>query len=766
MKRSLSKKIIGLLLTVMMIVSVAGCGNREAFQSNGSKDNTSIQMDKEHVFKETVIDLGDTYDEIPAINCGEDKIFILTSKWEGDSGTAIKLFVTDKQGSVQSTVDLTMPEGNGWINRYALTNDGRLYALRETYFEDTSDPENYIYESNYELVCWSETGAIEWQKELEVELGEDESFYPGNLCRTNDGRILVGGDNRIVIFNDAGEQTDSFKMEVSTGSNFFVGKDGTIYFTSWDSEYTKQYLQKLNLETKQAEEVMQLAEGLSNKTFLQGTGYDFFLVDNYGVSGYNVGDTEPTLLLDYIASDIATDGLYSTYGIDENTFVSNYNDLNDYEPVISIFTKVNPEDVVEKEIIGLAGYYLDGNIKKRVIEYNKANEKYRIVITDYSKYSTSEDWEAGSNKMNSDIASGNIPDIVVMNSYEIPWDNYASKGMFLDLKELLANDEDVKLEDLCENVIEALSTDGKLYTIAPTYSIQTYAAKKSLVGDKKSWTFDEANELLATLPEGAVLLSDMTREGFLYQAMSSNMDLFVDYQNHTCSFDTPEFVKMLEMMKEYPKEIDYATYDMDENYWTEHEQAYRNDKTVLMNMSIYDFRSIKRIEVGNFGEEITFIGFPTSAENGSVLNIYQSYAISAKSDKVEGAWDFIKYFLTEDYQSTISYDLPIRKSCLEKMAQEAMNKPYYMDEETGEKVEYDDTYWLNNEEIVIPPMTQEEVDEVLEFVYSVNRKSSYNTELNNIISEEAESFFEGQKSAEDVAKIIQSRAQLFISENS
>lgn len=762
--KNLSRKAVSLLLIFAMALSLAGCNKGGILPGSTGDNNVQSIMDKDHVYKEKVVDLGEKFDEIPAIGYGEDKIYIMTSKW-GDVGNEPKLFTVDKEGNVLNSLALTMPEDNGWINRYALSKDGKVYALREVYFEDYSDPENPIFESHFEVLTWDEEGAVAKQTKLEMDLGPNEYFYASSLTVAPDGKIYVGGDGRIIVLNEEADFEEQIKVEITGMSSFFFGKDNTIYFTAWDNEYTKQSLQTFDLTTKKNEVVMELGEGFSNKTFVQGGGYDFFLSDSYGLSGYNLGDAEPTLLMDYIASDIATSGIYSICSIDESSFIANYNDLANYTPVVSVFTKVNPEDVVEKELLGLAGYYIDSTVKKQVIDYNKSNDKYRIVITDYSQYSTTEDWEAGQNRMNSDIAAGNIPDILIMNSYYNDWDKYTNKGLFKDLKELMADDPAVKVEDLCENVVEALSTDGKLYVITPTYSIQTYAAKTSLVGDKKSWTFEEANELLKTLPEDTQLLQGFNRQYFLTEAMSYNLSAFVDYKTNTCKFDTPEFVHMLEMMKEYPEEIDYATYDMDENYWMEQENAYRNNKAVLMSMSIYDFRNLKRIEMGNFGEPITYIGFPTTEACGSVLNIYQGYAISAKSDKADGAWEFIKYFLTEEYQGEIEYDLPVRKSCLEKLAAVAMEKPYYEDE-NGEKVEYDDTYWIGNEEIIIPPMTREEVDAALEFVYSVNRKVSHNDDINNIIMEEAASYFEGQKSAEDVAKIIQSRAQLYISENS
>ena len=57
----------------------------------------------------------------------------------------------------------------------------------------------------------------------------------------------------------------------------------------------------------------------------------------------------------------------------------------------------------------------------------------------------------------------------------------------------------------------------------------------------------------------------------------------------------------------------------------------------------------------------------------------------------------------------------------------------------------------------------EKIDTVrLEFSYDKEPESG--DDITNIINEEAAAYFSGQKSAEDVAKIIQSRMQVYLSE--
>ena len=101
---------------------------------------------------------------------------------------------------------------------------------------------------------------------------------------------------------------------------------------------------------------------------------------------------------------------------------------------------------------------------------------------------------------------------------------------------------------------------------------------------------------------------------------------------------------------------------------------------------------------------------------------------------------------------------------LKEKAQEATKRPYYEDE-NGNKVEYDDYYYINGESVILPPMSQVQVDELVAFVQSVDKPYYNNTEIINIVNEEIESFFTGQKTADAVAALIQSRAQIDVDEN-
>ena len=63
-------------------------------------------------------------------------------------------------------------------------------------------------------------------------------------------------------------------------------------------------------------------------------------------------------------------------------------------------------------------------------------------------------------------------------------------------------------------------------------------------------------------------------------------------------------------------------------------------------------------------------------------------------------------------------------------------------------------------------VTQDDVDKVLELIDNIDITMSYDTSIMNIITEESSTFFAGQKSAEDTARIIQDRVRTYVSEQS
>jgi ABC-type glycerol-3-phosphate transport system substrate-binding protein len=217
----------------------------------------------------------------------------------------------------------------------------------------------------------------------------------------------------------------------------------------------------------------------------------------------------------------------------------------------------------------------------------------------------------------------------------------------------------------------------------------------------------------------------------------------------------------LEYAATLPEEIDYTQFT--DSYYMEREGQYRNGTTLLSWGYLNSVSAYKYFFV-DMGEDVVLLGFP--GENGGISNLQYSDAvtISAKTKYQDGAWAFIRHFLSEEFAEEQNYgQFPIRRDYFDSRAAEAMERPYYM--EGDEKVYYDDMYYINGEEMIIEPLTAAQVDEIVSFVEGVSNTRFYNEDIQNIISEEAATFFSGQKTVDEVTQIIQRRAQVYVDEN-
>ncbi|MCI9073467.1 MAG: extracellular solute-binding protein [Lachnospiraceae bacterium] len=786
MKRGIWKKVIALSLAAVMGLGLAACNggsgdaNRDGQGGIGGSDvGTSggvktSQQGKENVYSYQELDLLGSNDNVSSISYRDGKLFLLVYNYGGSGeetseNNLFGYYKANTDGSDSSFVELALPEreeSNSWINSAFVSDAGYVYAVCSCTYEDTSDPNNYVYEDRYYLDCWNMEGSLQWSKQI-IANKPGEWSYCSQVLDGGEGRVLAvmgGNKNETVLYSPQGEEIS--RKEVSSdifgrSALIYSNGDGTLTVIYFDEAYTRRYMASYDVEAGTLGEQTELPFH-DNLGIHRGSGQDLLLVNNMGVYTWSPGDAEPRMLMNSINSDLLADDITMIQWIDDQHFVAIYHDISTYAQKCAYFTYVDPADIPDKKELVLGGSYVSSEIRTKVIQFNRSNSQYRITLKDYSIYNTPEDWTAGQTRLNNDIISGQMPDIMMltdMNSYR----NYVSKGALADIGKLLAADPELGGLEYLQNVWEAYSVNGQLYAVIPSFNVQTMIAKKSLVGEPQSWTMADVETVLATMPQGATAFGDMVRDSFIYNILSYGGKDFIDLETGKCYFDSQEFIDMLEYAKNLPKE----NYKEDEDYdYSHYENQYRENRSLMRELFISNIADCKYQIKGYMGEEVSFVGFPTSDSNGSYLSVSGSaLMISANSQQQEGAWQFARQFLTQEYQTSSGlYSMPVLKSAFLAKAAEATERPYWTDQ-NGNKEYYDDYWTINGEQVVLEPFTQEEVDKICQFIYGVNRTAFYSEEIRNIIMEDAEAFFSGQRSAQEVAGIIQSRAQLYMNEN-
>ena len=397
----------------------------------------------------------------------------------------------------------------------------------------------------------------------------------------------------------------------------------------------------------------------------------------------------------------------------------------------------------------------DTDIYDSIRNFNARSDEYEVQLTELTvEYGG----DGGTEKFNADMAAGNYPDIFLYNwEGNFPIESYAQKGLLANLYDFMDADPDINREDFLESALKAYERNGELYTVVPEFFIYTLVGKTSIVGEQQEITMDRIIELVNEYPDKPFRVS---KNEVLSTFVEYGYNSYIDSETGKCRFDNDEFIKLLEFCSQFPEETEpYGEYD-----WYDEEYALINGTMPFTAIKIYEFGQIRDLERGTFGEPVTFMGFPGVGGNGSVILSFDAkYSIFAKGANPEGAWEFLKYFYSEAYQDKIIEnvgDFPIRKSTLEKL--ESKSRELIKEYGTNEIVE-PFTYVLGNQ-VTVGINTDEDSQKIYDLLNgAVAGRGNYN--VTDIITEEAAAYFAGQKSAEDVAKIIQNRVQNYLDEN-
>lgn len=665
-----------------------------------------------------------------------------------DGSNATKIF---------SPVDSNEYSENGgsstYYNAFAVGEDGSLYFTKSSYSYSYVDDE-YDWQQSCSVIRYDQNGKVLNEVTCDSEDGVN------SLVVTKNGSVVAAGNTKIMQYD-----SNLKLIKESEPKNF--GLSGVTEIANNRLLITGYGLQDYNtayyyydLATASFSDKLDCKVDLWNA--YPGYSTDLVISMNTGIYGYNFGNQDYSLIMDFIDSDAAFSYLSYITCVDENTMIGYYSDYSDnsYTYKVVSMTKIPPEEVPDKEIILLGCMYVDANVRKMVVDFNQENEQYRIRIKDYSVYNNDDDYERGYNQLNNDIVSGNSPDIIAYN-YNIPYASYVSKGLFANLEDYIKKDENINMDDYVTNVFSAFTQNGVMYMLPTGYYVNTVVAKTSLVSQYSTWNAAAMLDLWNKYPS-AKMMDYEDREGIMTEIIGSSGDAFIDWEKGTCKFDTDEFRQVLELVKKFPEEINYDE-EYSGDYWASYDTQWRNNKILTVNVSMSNLTDSKYERYGQFGEPISFVGYPSENGQGNTVVPMSGFSIVKKSYYKDTCWEFIRQTILPENQE-LQYGFPVLKSAFNKLKEEAQERPHYtlMD---GSVEYYDETYYIGGEEIKVPTMTAQEAEDMYNFVTSISRAAFVDNNVIKIINEEAAAYYSGQRSAEDVSKQIQNRVQLYVSES-
>ncbi len=396
----------------------------------------------------------------------------------------------------------------------------------------------------------------------------------------------------------------------------------------------------------------------------------------------------------------------------------------------------------EKKVLTYATLGLSGEDRAAILEFNRTNPEYQIMVKDYLDYSAGGSRQDAITRLATEVGAGKMPDILVIE--DLPVDQWGAAGLLEDLWPWIDLDRDISRENLMERVFQAMEVDGKLYEITDAFQFWTLMGAKELVGDRMSWTTEDLEAALAKLPEGSVGI-DEGGTGLLLSMLNLDWDQFVDWEKGTCSFDSQEFRELLKFCGGFP-----------ENVSGDRWERVNDGRQVVCSIFMNDFESVQVAKAVVNGE-VSFVGYPNeTGKVGSSFFAPRTLSMSSSCRYKEGAWAFLRTMLLPGGRPTNPFwqqnKFFTNRESFEKAAQAAMSS------------EISHASYYGNICVRYDKVSQEEYDQIMALYNAVDTFYRQNINLETIIEEAAGAYFAGDKSLDETAELIQNRAKLYVSE--
>lgn len=399
-----------------------------------------------------------------------------------------------------------------------------------------------------------------------------------------------------------------------------------------------------------------------------------------------------------------------------------------------------------KEEVRICASLFSTTMQGLIADYNNQSERYEIVPVEFNDGSS---WDDQRTRLQLELTNGEGPDLLTNTVLcQIDMRPYAEKGLLLDVTDFIAEQG-----DFVKNVAEANQIGGRIYGVPYTFSVGTLVTSPQMATDIRNWTKDYC---MATAEEKGVSLFIDAPYGWgkeesglnVLNVLGVGMDgiqLFVEEEQGVSSFEQPEFVRMLEFAKKY---LDTDPDMSDDKRLASGEQFC----TVAAIRNFSDFSYYSKL----FNENPVYMGYPSPQGGVSRLEVDSLY-INAASDHKEGAKDFLRFLLSDQVQrklvSGLGGGFPVKQELLESLWKESQIK--VLDDATG----------YEKGGIVYKPdlMTQEE-ERIFWTMLEHPIYYQWNNDIWDIVWEEALPFFYGEKTAGEVANVIDSKVQLYLDE--
>lgn len=362
--------------------------------------------------------------------------------------------------------------------------------------------------------------------------------------------------------------------------------------------------------------------------------------------------------------------------------------------------------------------------------------------------------EAFRNRIMAQITAGEGPDLMLVSAEDMQI--LAEKGALMDLTELIPKET---IEQLFPCVIEDGTVDGKLVGMTMRLWVDTMLTADD-TWPRDAWNLDEFLQLLDAgeernrpIGEYIVYIDPMRcLKAILPDICHSR---FLDIDEGSARFDSEEFIRILEICRQYEgRAEEWEREDPERGVNTVErliDGEYISRLTWIMNMS--DFAGI----LTEYGGKAHLVGYPAEGGGNFAWNHFHYVVVNANTEHKEEVKDFFKVLL--DYNRQLHDDplhISIRRDAVRDSIVMVDGVPKEIRTITGQTVLADPQY--------LKPDGSTYMEEFLEFMDGCRAVPKWPPRIEQILEEELAPYFKGDKSAEEAVTLLQNRVQLYLDE--
>jgi len=381
-----------------------------------------------------------------------------------------------------------------------------------------------------------------------------------------------------------------------------------------------------------------------------------------------------------------------------------------------------PESAEQTLTLGLIDFEADKELLRGLIQsYNASGAPVRIEIVNYAD--GAESYADAVTRRTTELMAGNVPDLLDCSDLSgAQYAGYAKNGILLPLG----------VQQPCE-------VDGKRYSIVGAFTLDPLFGPASRLGASLQTSVEDV--LRGAVPDVRFVWGGRDLLGVYCRHAAER---FLDYDTGTASFESEAFLDLLTACTRIqPSELG-------------------PDSIMQQPMrSVSVYRQMQNSWYEQTGDAFRVLSL--SADGGVTYQPVLQLGVCAGSSMQEAAVQALRAMLAESFQKTIANAFPVSTAVLQAQLQQEIDAQKTYQQTAIREEGRVDVGEAGTQTFLFDEAVAADLMHVLEHV---DCRACSNQEILTIILDEADAFFQGRKTAQEAARIMDSRAALFIAENS